>query len=147
MMAKAKEEPQLELPVTFGGLSVGDKTCRIGMSVSRANFTVAKADKHLCERRLTVELIARSKGASAGQESLPGCDNDRSVSGVCDVKGFSASGKAISFGATFVLSGVDVEELSHYPKRDGRLVVTGISAIPDGEEDDEEDDEEYDDAE
>src|SRR5579863_4617574 len=104
-MAK-KEEAVLELPVTFGGLSVGDKTCRIGMSVSRANYSVTKADRQLCERRLTVELIARSNGATAGQESLPGMDNDRTVSGVCDVKGFSASGKAISFGATFVLNDV-----------------------------------------
>lgn len=137
-MAKDKDrdkprEAELELPVTYGGLSVGDKTCRIGMSISRGNYTVSKADKQLCERRLTVELLCRSNGAPADQGSLPGMDNDRKIKAIGDVKGYSVSGKAISFGITFVLSGVNVEELSHFPKRDGRVTVFGIEDIPDGD--------------
>ena len=132
-MAKAKPESILELPVTFGGLSVGDKTCRIGMSVSRQNYSVSKADKQLCDRRLTVTLLARSNKAAADQQSLPGMDNDREVEGVIDVKGFAVNGKAISFGGTFCIKDVDLETLTHFPKRDGRMTVTGVEDIPDGE--------------
>lgn len=137
-MAKQKSEAVLELPVTFGGLSVGEKTCRIGMSISRANYSVTKADKQLVGKRMTVQLLARSNGANADQDSLPGMDNDRVVEAVGDCKGFSAGGSAISFGLTFMLASVDVEVLSHFPKRDGRLTVTDVEAIPDGEESEDE---------
>lgn len=136
-MSKAKDqETVIEIPVTFGGLSVGDKMCRIGMSVSRASFTPAKADKHLIDKRLSVKLIAVPGGANGDQPSLPGLDNDREVAAVGDCKGYSATGMKLSFGLTFMLASVDVETLSHYPKRDGRLVVTGIEDIPEGEGDD-----------
>src|SRR5207244_2747231 len=101
------------------------------VSVSRANYTVAKADKQLCERRLTVELVARSNGAHADQNPLPGMeDSDTVVQGVCDVKGFSAGGKHISFGATFVISAIDLEALTHFPKREGIVRVANITEIP-----------------
>lgn len=134
-MAKSKEpDAVLELPVTFGGLSVGDKTCRIGMRVSRANYTPSKADKQLVEKRLSVRLRAVPNGSTGDQASLPGLDNDRVVEAVGDCNGYSATGKALSFGLTFALSSVDVESLSHFPKRDGQLIVSGIEEIPDGEQ-------------
>lgn len=134
-MAKKKdEEALLELPVTFGGLSIGETTCRLGMSISRANFTVSKADKHLVSKRLSVALLARTKGANSDQESLPGMDNDTVIEAVGDCKGFSAGGNSISFGLTFMLSSVDVEKLSHFPKRDGRCTVKGVEDIEPAED-------------
>ena len=132
-MAKKKDDGILEIPVTFAGLSVGDKTCRLGMSASRENLKLAVADKNLCDKRLTVRLLARSNKAAADQASIPGLDNDTTIDAVIDVKGFRVSAKEISFGGTFMLESVDVETLAHFPRRDGRLSISGTDTIPDDE--------------
>lgn len=134
-MAKKKEAAsgELDLPVTFSGLSVGERTCRLGVTVGRGNYSVAKADKQLCERRLKVRLVAKRNGAHADQQSLPGMHDDIHVTGTCDVKKFSAGGKTITFGCTFVINSIDLASLTSFPNREGRFIVDGIEDIPEGE--------------
>lgn len=128
--SKKKSESVLELPVSFGNVNIGDETARVGISISRANLTVSQADKNLCEKRLAGRIIARSNGASANQDSLPGLDDDAEIEGLFDVKGFSATGKQISTGLTFLLSTIDVQTLARFAKREGQLVVNGIEELP-----------------
>lgn len=129
-MAKKKAAAVMELPVAWGNLNVGDTTCRLGVSISRANLTVAEADKHLCEKRLTGRILARANGARADQPSLPGADDDTELKGSFDVKGFSATGKAISTGLTFMLSQIEVETLARFARREGMLTVNDIEDLP-----------------
>ena len=140
-MARKPAAPEciLELPVTFGNLSIGETTARLGIRVSRGNLTVSKADKHLCCKRLSCTIIARSNGAQADQESLPGIDaGDEEINAVCDVKGYSVGGKTISLGLTLMLSMVSIEKLSHFPKREGRVLIESAVEIEPEDDDKEE---------
>ena len=133
-MAKKNKESVMELPVSYGGLSVGDKTARIGVSISRGNLSITKADKAFCCKRLDVSIKAMSNGAQADNQPLPGMEgSDWEVGGVADVKGWSTNGKSITFGLTFNLENVEVETLSHFPKREGTLVVDAVEDIPEEE--------------
>ncbi len=132
-MAK-KKTSLLELPVAFGGVSVGDKTARIGCAVDRGEaLGIAEADRHLCEQRLTVRMLARPAGDNHDQDRLPGMDDDEKLDAVVDVKGFSVSKDSISFGLTFAIASVDVGALAHFAKRAGKLVVTCAEDIPEKE--------------
>ncbi len=148
-MAKRKtSEPpaMLELPVEFGGISIGEKTARVGVSIDRANLTVTQADKNLCERRLTGRILARPADELPDQGRLPGMEHDTVINGVFDVKGISLSGRKISLGLTFALKGLDVSVLAHFAKRAGLLRVEAIEALPEadsnGTGDDDHDDQE-----
>ncbi len=136
-MAKKKVEAVLKVPVAFSNVNIGDETARVGISIGRGHLTVSQADKHLCGKRLTGTILARSNGATAEQGSLPGLDDDTEIRGIFDVKGFSASLKKISTGLTFALASVDIEKLSHFAKREGQLSVENIEALPEGEDDEE----------
>lgn len=131
-MAKAKERAAvavLDLPVHYGDVSIGEDTCRVGISAERKNLSLHKADNSLCGRRLWGKIVARSSGGP-DQDSLPGIDNDSEVTAVFDVKGFSVSKKFVRFGLTFALESVDVRTLSQFAKRFGRLVVTDTQDLP-----------------
>jgi hypothetical protein len=132
-MAKAKEAAALavlDLPVGFGNVSIGDETARIGIRVERKFLSLKKADENLCGRRLWGKIVARSSG-QAEQDSIPGMDGqDSEVQATFDVKGFGVSKKSVSFGLTFALESVDVQTLSLFAKRSGKLVVTGVEDMP-----------------
>jgi hypothetical protein len=136
----AKKKPAiLELPVSWGGLSIGDETCRLGASVSRGNLTATQADRNLCGRRLTGRIISRAGNGQAGQASLPGANGDAEVEGVFDVKGVGLGTRNINFGLTFILASIDVETIAHFPKSEGVLIVNNVEAIPDDDDDDDDD--------
>jgi hypothetical protein len=143
-MAKKQQETVLELPVAFGNISIGDKTARIGINVDRGDMTISQADKNLCEKRLSGKIVSRPTGDHKDQAALPGMEFETALNGVFDVKGFSVSKDALSFGLTFALASIDVSCLAHFAKRSGWLKVNDIEAIPekessngDGEEDEE----------
>jgi hypothetical protein len=132
---KTREAETLTYPVAYGNVNIGDKTARLGVSISRANLTVNQADKLFCERRVKLRIIARPAHAAAEQPTLPGMPEvDFEISATADTKGYSADGKKIGFGLTFVLSGLDIPTLSHFAKREGMLYIEGISDLPAEEE-------------
>ena len=135
----------LEFPVAFGGVSIGDKMCRIGIKVDRSHLSVDQADDHLCDKRLTGSIISRPQGDLPDQGTLPGMAFESVLRGVFDVKGFHVAADDISFGMTFAIASIDIEKLAHFAKRAGRVVVEEEEAIPangDGEEEDEDEKEE-----
>lgn len=139
MAKKAKAEPAvLELPVAFSNVSIGDKTCRVGVTVSRVSLTVSQADKNLCGRRLTGKLVPLANGDAPGQTYMDGT-GPAELAGIFDVKGFSATTKHIGFGLTFMLEGLDLTTIAGLAKRDGSLIVNDIQEIPeeDGKSDEE----------
>lgn len=134
-MAKRKPQHLLDLPCEFGGVSIGDKTARVGITVGRGDLDVEVADRHLVERRLTGTLLALPDGSQPDQGTLPGVSDGRvQIDGTFDVKGVRLGGRTFTFGATFNLKGLDVEALSHFAKRAGKLLVVGSEEIPEDEE-------------
>lgn len=127
----------LEIPCEYGSVSIGDKTCRIGLTVSRGDLELSRADKNICGRRLAGRILARSSGGP-NQESLPGLDQDSQVDGVFDVKTISINREYLSFGLTFSRADVDTESLAQFPKREGVFYVQESMSIPEGGEEDDE---------
>lgn len=130
-MAKDKSKAMFEC--RYGNVNIGDKTASVGVTINRANLTVTQADKTFCMKRLKCKLLARSNGAQAAQESLPGVDDDYVLKGVADVGGFRAGGKEISMTFTFALNSIKVEELSHLAKREGKVTIEATEDLDEKE--------------
>lgn len=147
-MAKAKKKPakkpaksgELELPVSYSNVSIGQKTCRVGITIHRGNIKIAEADRYFCDKRLSGTILARAGGAQAEQNSLPSMEAaDYTLEGVFDVKGYGVTAKHISCGLTFALESIDVETFSHFAKGDGMVTIEGAEAIPDEPEEENDD--------
>jgi hypothetical protein len=122
--------PCLDIPVSFGGVSIGDQTARIGVKISRECLNIDAADEALCGKRLVGKVVLGHNGDSAGQGKLfDGADHE--ISGAFDVKRFSVGPKEITAGLTFSLGSIDLSELGHFAKQSGRMLVESILAIPD----------------
>jgi hypothetical protein len=122
--------------VSFGGVSIGEKTARIGIRIDRGVVELQRADELFCDRRLTGHVVLGRKEDGNGQMTIAP-DIDHKVEGVFDVKGFRCSIDHISIGVTFNLAEIDIAELAVFSKGEGRLVVTEASDIPEEEKDDE----------
>lgn len=139
-MAKKKEAAlELDLPVSFGGISFGKKTARVGLSVDREHLKIGVADKTFCDRRLTVTIFANGNGDSPGQGRLDGMEDSLELVGIADVKGFGVHADNIGFGLTFNVqeirrtcsaSGVQFQD---FAGREGRLMIAEIGDIPEAE--------------
>ncbi len=140
-MAAASEV--LDLPVSFKGVSFGDKTARVGVALDRTSvkLKLSDFDKNLCDKRLT-GTIKSKPSETDGQGRLEGFDGLLEVNGTFDVKGFKVSSNSIDFGLTFSLKDLDRATFSEFAKVGGRLIVTGVEDIPEDAVDEEEDDEE-----
>jgi hypothetical protein len=133
MATKKRQGKYLTLPVSFGDVSVGDKTARIGVEISRQDLGLTAADKNLCGRRLIGSILARPEGSSAEQEGLMGDDGDTVLRGIFDVKSFSVKKKYIGAGLTFALeelSGEDRQSLTYFAKREGLLLIDNLEQLP-----------------
>lgn len=119
MVRRKEADSVLDLPVTFGNISIGDKTARVGVTVMREQLSLSQADRNLCERRLNGKIISRPAGDNPDQASLPGMAFETTLEGVFDVKGFSVSKEALGFGLTFAIAEIDVSNLAHFAKRGG----------------------------
>lgn len=134
-MATTKEQPAkaaavLDVPVAFGGVSVGDETARIGVTVLRQRLNVDAAEGVFCGRRLTGRILL-CEGDPDQQSFL--ADADCEVAGVFDCKTFRVGPKEIGAGLTFSLADIDVGDLAGFAKRSGRLLVEGVADLPDEE--------------
>ena len=150
-MAKKKtEESLLDLPASFGSVSFGKKTARVGLTVEREHINLSTADKTLCYRRLTVTIFANGEGDQPGQQRLAGMDDNLELVGVADVKSFGVHSTTISFGLTFnskeikrttAKTGI---QFNDFAAREGRLMIAQVDEIPEDEKkaDDEEGDDE-----
>jgi hypothetical protein len=131
----AKKKPAnngdvLDLIVSYGNLNAGDKTARIGVTVSRDKLAISKAEKQFCEKRLACCLVMAPDGAHPDQGSLNGMMDDIELEATFDVKSIRFSADEISFGLTGALGSLDVSTLAKFAKKQGRLIVNDVSEIP-----------------
>ncbi len=141
-MAKQKKtDAVLELPVAYGRVGFGDRTASVGMSIDRANLEAQLADQSFCCRRLTGTIMRQPRGWDAAQKPLPGTADDMELSGIFDVASLSLTSKKIGMTLTFALDGLDVQRLASFAKCEGRITITGIAPLPNGEGGDDEDSE------
>lgn len=134
----------LKLPVRFKNLSIGDQTTTLGFSVARDRLTVGAAEEAFCGKRLKVRIVVGAGNAPEQGLLWEGVKYD--VEGIADAKKFSVTPKLIASGLCFNIEGVDIEELSHFAKQDGWILVTKIAeAKAERDDDEEEDDDDGDD--
>jgi hypothetical protein len=140
MAKKATEaQPQqLNLTVSYGDVSIGDKTARISVKVDRDSLNIKQADSNLCDKRIHGTIVRRPKGEAADQGRLDGMADIgvHRMPATFDVKGFHVTAKHIGFGLTFAIASIDIGQLVTFAKRSGTLVIDRSEAIPDEEEDD-----------
>lgn len=133
-MAKKKNaDSVLELEVAFGNVSIGDKTARVGISTERSQISISQADKNLCGRRLTGTILVHAN-ENPDQTTMDGFADDIALPGIFDVKQIGITPKAVGFGLTFALAGLDVSQLAHFAKRNGKLIVNNVEDIPENEQ-------------
>ncbi len=123
------DDDEVQLPVDFAGVSIGDGTCRVGIRIPRGEMKLAKADQMLCGRRLTGRIVLTPNGESANQMYMFK-DLKHEIRGTFDIKRYSVSPDWISCGLTFAMSEIDPRELASFAKRQGRLLVQGVTDIP-----------------
>lgn len=123
-MGKQQAET-LNIPVSFGGVSVGAEQARIGCKVERNALVLGKADYFLCESRCNVQITVdpEAAGDAPGQQKLPGADEETKLGGTADIKGFNVRSGSIGFGLTFALTEIDAGNLSHFAGKSGRLIA------------------------
>lgn len=129
-MGKKKTPVALtDIPVGFGGVSIGEKTARIGISVDRAWLSLDQSDRLFCERRLQGAVALGNADDAAGQAKLWD-DADHQIATSFDIKGFRVGTEHISTGLTMNLNEIDVSELAKFSKGVGRLAVYDVTDIP-----------------
>lgn len=129
-----KKRPDLDIPVEFGGVSIGQATARLGLRISRNNLNINAADETFVGHRLTGKVILGKRDDSPGQEKM--FNSDYEVEATFDVKRIGVSVDEISTGLTFNLADVDIRELAKFSKGSGKLVVYEVGEIPDDAPDD-----------
>lgn len=130
----------LDKPVSFGGVSIGKATGRIGISLDRAWIELEEAAEMFCNRRLIGKVVLGGADDASGQQKLVD-DLEVEVSGAFDCKGFRVTEEILSTGLTFSLSEVSIADLAKFSKGVGRLVVMETGEIPDDAPSEEFDDE------
>ena len=130
----------IDLPVTFGGVSIGDQTAKLAIKVDREFLNINAADEVLCGRRITGKVALGRSGDTPGQMVLVE-DMDDVIVAKFDIQRFGVSRDAFTSGLTFRLADVDVRQLARFSKGAGRLIMIEISPIlcDTADEDDEDD--------
>lgn len=125
-----KKQIILDIPVEFGGVSIGESTCRLGVRINRDVCNINTADEIFCGHRLTGKVLLGGSDDSPNQKKF--LDGDEySVEGSFDVKRIGVTVEMISTGLTFSLADIDVADLAKFSKGAGRLMVEGVGEIPD----------------
>lgn len=133
---RATTSPQagarIDVPVEFGGVSIGDGTARLGVRIMRDVLDLDMADDLFCGHRLT-GTVAVGNGRDAAGQGLLWDDLIYHLGGTFDVKRLGVSPKHFAIGLTFSLEDIQAENLTHFAKRTGRLAIQDSGPIPEGE--------------
>jgi hypothetical protein len=128
-----------ELGVSFGNVSIGDGTARLGIKLDREQVELETAEELFCGRRLTGQVVVVAADEDPNQKHLFKGDKPE-IEATFDVKRFSMGPKDITTGLTFSIGDVDVETLSHFAKRKGELRIASVSKLEDASDDFDDDD-------
>lgn len=122
-------QPVLEIPVEFGGVSIGQATARLGCRIARAHLNIVAADEAFTGHRLTGKVLLGQRDDMPGQETM--FDSDFEVEATFDVKGIRVTTDTIATGLTFSLNDIDIAELAKFSRGSGKLIVYSVGEIPD----------------
>jgi len=122
----------LDAPCQFGGVSIGDQTARLGITIPRSSLAIDHADEYFSGRRLSCRVALGRVDESPEQMKLID-DCDFVVTSVCDVKGFRVTSDNVSFGLTFNLKETDIQTLAKFSKGSGRFSIEDVGEIPEAE--------------
>lgn len=126
-----------DIPVAFGGASIGESTTRLSLKIDRSKLDLIEAENLFCERRLTGKI--QRGGADDGSGQLKFFDTDPRIDGSFDVHRFGVTSEAFTTGITFKTSEIDANIIAKFAKGTGRLVVLEAVEIPEDAEPDEHD--------
>lgn len=116
----------------FAGVSIGDATARIGVTVSRDIISLERADDLFANHRLIGRIILGHADDAPLQGKL--FEGDTAIYAAFDAKGFRVSSGTIGLGLTFSRKDVNVSELANFAKSEGRLQIAEVAEIPDEKE-------------
>jgi hypothetical protein len=119
---------QLDVPVSFGNVSIGENTAGISVKIDRKSLNPVAADELLCGRRVEAKIAAGTTEADPDQPLLFD-DLDYQLAASFEVKGYSVRPKYIRATLNVILADIDVEVLGHFAKRQGRLVVFEVGEL------------------
>lgn len=139
-----KTDTLLELPVSFGNVSIGKKTARLSVSIDRSVLKLTKADDVFCGHRLSGRITVGAKdGLKQGkliEDADDNAEDPHEINGVFDCTRIGANADEITTGLTFSKKDVDISELSMFSNGTGTLYVRDVGDIPeDAKEDSDED--------
>lgn len=138
MAKKNGKTAVLNVPVEFGGVSIGDSTTRIGVRINRDDLNLVAADEVFCGHRLTGRVELGNGGDSPGQTRF--VDETELLEGIFDCKRLGFDAGHISTGLTFNKKDIDMDLISRFAKGSGRLVILEVGEIPDDAADDDDED-------
>lgn len=129
-MAKKKQQSTIiaDVPVQFGGVSIGQHTAKLSFKITRESLTLESADELFCERRLTGKIQLGGQEDSPQQGKLFNCDV--SIDGSFDIHRFGVTSDAYTTGATLKLKEIDIALLAKFSKGAGRIIVLEAQEIP-----------------
>lgn len=131
-MGKNNRVAMNDVPVKFGGVSIGEKTARIGISVSREYLNLEQADKLFTDRRLNGAVVLGHSDDAEGQIKLWD-DSDHQLQTSFDIKGFRVGSEHFSAGLTMALKEINIVELARFSKGIGRFAIYDVTDIPEEE--------------
>ncbi len=129
-MAKTEATQLLDVPVSFGNVSIGDGSVSISVKIDRERLNPEAADGLLCGCRAKGEIAAGEEAASAGpdqQQTFEAMTHRKT--GIFEIKGYSVRPKAISATLNLLLKDVVIQELGHFAKHDGRLRIESVAPL------------------
>lgn len=127
-----------DVPIQFGGVSIGESTARLSMKVRRSALGLYKADELFCERRLTGKMQLGGDDDQPAQGKL--FEANLTIEASFDIHRFGVTTEAYTTGATVKLNEVDIADLAKFSKGTGRFLIFGADAIPDEADSDEKED-------
>ncbi len=119
----------LDLPVAFGGVSIGQQTAKLSIKVDREHLNIAAADEALCGRRITGKVAVGRAGDTPGQMLLIE-EMDDVIEATFDIHRFGVTPDAYTSGLTFQLKEIDVGQLARFSKGSWRLIMNDMTPIP-----------------
>lgn len=120
----------MDVPVSFGDVSIGDGTASIGVSIDRSAVNVETAEQFFCGRRLSGRILVFPSGDDPTQKYIPDTGVGRhEIESVFDCKRFGVSPKKLSTKLSFSLDGIALDELGQCAKRQGRLIAFHSSSL------------------
>lgn len=125
-------EPQamqaLDVPVSFGNVSIGDGSVSIPIKIDREHLNPETADGLLCGCRAKAEIRAGGQATDPEQQVMFE-DMDHQQAGIFEIKGYSVKKKAISATLNILLSDVEIKQLGYFAKHDGRLRIESVAPL------------------